>query len=49
VRATHVEKLNVTARDHLTKLNALFASLQHRAFSGKLSARQAGRELELAG
>jgi hypothetical protein len=35
--------------DHLAKLDALFASLQHRAFRGKLTAEQAERELAEVG
>jgi type I restriction enzyme, S subunit len=34
---------------HLTKLDTLFASLQHRVFNGELSSKRAERELEMAG
>lgn len=35
-RVTAVEKLNTAQRASLTELNALFATLQHRAFKGEL-------------
>jgi type I restriction enzyme S subunit len=44
-----VDAVVTTQKAHLSKLEALFASLQNRAFTGKLTARQAERELELAG
>jgi type I restriction enzyme S subunit len=48
-RLAQIRQLESLHHDNLKKLNALFASLQHRAFSGDLTARQAERELELAG
>jgi len=35
-RAAQIDKLKAQHRDHLAKLDALFASLQHRAFRGDL-------------
>jgi type I restriction enzyme S subunit len=35
-RIAEVDKLRTYHRDHLAKLDALFASLQHRAFRGEL-------------
>jgi type I restriction enzyme, S subunit len=43
------EKLSTSQRAHLAKLDALFASLQHRAFSGELASKNAERELAMAG
>ncbi len=49
IRAAQVAELRSRQKAHLLRLEALFASLQHRAFTGKLTARQAERELEMAG
>jgi type I restriction enzyme S subunit len=35
-RITEIDKLKAHQRAHLAKLDALFASLQHRAFRGEL-------------
>lgn len=35
-RVAEIDKLKAQHRAHLAKLNALFASLQHRAFRGEL-------------
>jgi len=35
-RITEIDKLKAHNRAHLAKLDALFASLQHRAFRGQL-------------
>ena len=35
-RVAEIDKLKARYRNHLTKLDALFASLQHRAFRGEL-------------
>ena len=37
VRLSEVDKLKASHRDHIAKLDALFASLQHRAFRGELT------------
>ena len=39
-RVTAVEKLKTAHRAHLAELDALFASLQHRAFRGELQLRR---------
>jgi len=43
-----IYKLKSLATAHLTALEALFTSLQHRAFAGELTAKQAEGELEVA-
>jgi type I restriction enzyme S subunit len=51
-RIGEIDRLRIAYRGHLAKLNALFASLQQRAFRSKLksaSAARADSELELAG
>jgi type I restriction enzyme S subunit len=48
-RVSELEALRRRFRRHGERLGNLFHSLQHRAFSGQLTARQAERELELAG
>jgi type I restriction enzyme S subunit len=48
-RISEIERLKVPYRAHLTKLDALFASLQQRAFSGELKLDGAATELEMAG
>jgi len=44
-----IERLKSRCGVHLTILDALFASLQHRAFNGELTSKHAERELEMAG
>ena len=48
-RAVAIERLIANGKARLSKLDDLFASLEQRAFLGELTARQAERELELAG
>jgi len=48
-RIAVVENMRTGQKEHLTKLDALFASLQYRAFSGELTSKQAERELAIAG
>jgi type I restriction enzyme, S subunit len=47
--AAGIESLKTAHSRHLAKLDALFASLQHRAFSGELLLDRAATELEMAG
>jgi type I restriction enzyme S subunit len=50
--ATSIENLTEVRslqHSHLARLDALFASLQHRAFIGELASKHAERELEMAG
>lgn len=44
-----VERIIIGQKISLVKLDALFASLQYRAFRGELTCRDAERELEMAG
>lgn len=47
-RVAEIEKLQAAHRAHLEKLDAVFASLQHRAFRGELmgdSAHEALKEI----
>jgi type I restriction enzyme, S subunit len=44
-----IENLKVAYSNHLRKLDTLFISLQHRAFSGELTAKDVERELAIAG
>ncbi len=48
-RLSEIDKLKFSYCAHLAKLEALFASLQHRAFNGKLTSKDAERELEMVG
>jgi type I restriction enzyme S subunit len=48
-KLAEVDSLREHARRHFDKLNALFASLQHRAFNGELTSKHAERELEMVG
>ena len=52
LRAAEIDKLSIHYRAHLQKLESLFSSLQHRAFTGELNARRsspARSELRMAG
>jgi type I restriction enzyme S subunit len=42
-------KLKAAQHSNLTKLDALFASLQHRAFNGERTSKDVERELAIAG
>ena len=48
VRVTQISELRSRQINRIAKLDALFTSLQHRAFAGELTAKQAERELEMA-
>ena len=48
-RLAEVDKLKFSYSTDLSKLDALFASLQHRAFTGELTSKDAERELAMAG
>jgi type I restriction enzyme S subunit len=48
-RAEEVERLAQYHNRHLSKLDALFVSLQHHAFNGELTSKHAERELEMVG
>jgi type I restriction enzyme S subunit len=48
-RVAEISRNRAIFKSHLDGLDNLFASLQHRAFTGQLTARQAERELEMAG
>jgi type I restriction enzyme S subunit len=48
-RCREVDKLVDLQRTQQSKLDALFCTLQHRAFGGELTAKLAARELEMAG
>jgi len=48
-RLDTIKRLRAMQSVALEKLDALFASLQHRAFSGKLTSKDAERELAIAG
>jgi type I restriction enzyme, S subunit len=49
VRNGEIESLISYQRSHLSQLDALFASLQHRAFNGELASDRATSKLELVG
>jgi type I restriction enzyme S subunit len=44
-----IKQLKVAQRTALTKLDALFTCLQHRAFHGQLTSENAAAELAMAG
>jgi type I restriction enzyme, S subunit len=48
-RASQVRAVLSYSVEHLAKLDTLFASLQHRVFTGELSSKDAERELAIAG
>jgi type I restriction enzyme S subunit len=48
-RVAEIARLRSSSGTHLVKLDALFASLQHRAFCGELVSKNAERELAMAG
>jgi type I restriction enzyme S subunit len=48
-RVIEIDGLRTSCLAHLAKLDALFASLQHRAFRGELTEEHAASELAMAG
>jgi type I restriction enzyme S subunit len=48
-RISAIQKLRTSSLAGLNKLDALFASLQHRAFSGELKLDRMATELAMAG
>jgi type I restriction enzyme, S subunit len=48
-RTDVLDEMRARYREHEDHLDTLFASLQHRAFSGKLTSKDAERELEMVG